>query len=288
MTMRVLVLSAALAFAGACAHGSARSDTVRDDVLARVPPDRMAEVNQAREDVNKAKDNLARENLRLNQAKKYVDVASNEAKIAEDQLNRDKAAQEAANYARNDKAATQSQSAMGLARQREQVAQAHGKAANDLVVYAQERVNAAQKAVDLANARLEQAKFKAVQASGDPAAKNIDGDAIAKRVEDSRVGLEQERNKVTQAKANASASRSSWVALRDQLPADQRFGVGGSGPASGAGSSTAANLSGKTGTNQTPTGRENYDIDTHNTDPNKGPTSNNPSNYDDKDLFNLL
>ena len=54
-------------------------------------------------------------------------------------------------------------------------------------------------------------------------------------------------------------------------------GVGGSGK------DTAANL-----TNQTATGRENYDIDTHNTDPNKGPTSNNPSNYDDKDLFNLL
>jgi len=284
MTMRVLVVSAALAFAGACAHGSARSDTVSDDVLARVPPDRMAEVNQAREDVNKAKDNLARENLRLNQAKKYVDVANNEVKVSEDQLNRDKAAQDAASYARNNQATTESQSAMGLAREREQVAQAHVKAANDLVAYAQARVNAAQKAVDLSNARLEQSKFKAVQASGDPAVKNIDGDAIAKRVEDTRVGLEQERNKVSQAKANAAASRSSWVALRDQLPADQRFGVGGSGSASG----TAANLSGKSGTNKTQSGHENYDIDTRNTDPNKGPTSNNPAVYDDKDLFNLL
>jgi len=227
---------------------------------------------------------VARVILQHNQAKKYVDVANNEAKIAEDQLSRDKSAQDAASYARNNQAATQSQSAMGLARQRELVAQAHGKAANDLVAYAQARVNAAQKAVDLSNARLEQSKFKAVQASGDPAAKNIDGDAIAKRVEDSRVALEQERTKVTQAKANAQASRSSWVALRDQLPADQRFGVGGSGSHSG----TAANLSGQSGTNQTETGRENYDIDTRNTDPNRGPTSNNPANYEDKDLFNLL
>ena len=211
-------------------------------------------------------------------------MANNEVKIAEDQLNRDKSAQDAASYARNDQAATQSQSAMGLARQREQVAQAHVKSSNDLVAYAQERVNAAQKAVDLANARLEEAKLKAVRASGDPAAKDIDGDAIARRVQDSRVALEQERNKVEQAKANASASRSSWVALRDQLPADQRFGVGGSGTAS----DTAANLSGQPGTNQTATGRENYGIDTRNTDPNKGPTSNNPANYDDKDLFNLL
>ena len=284
MRMRVLVIGAALAFAGACAHGSSRSDTVSDDVLARVPPDRMAEVNQARADVNKAKDNVARENLRLEKAKKYVDVANNEVKVAEDQLNRDKAAQDAASYARNSQAATESQSAMGLARQRQQVAGAHVKAANDLVSYAQGRVDASQKAVDLANARLEQSKFKAVQATGDPAAKNIDGDAIAKRVEDARVGLEQERTKVAQAKANASASRSSWVALRDQLPADQRFGVGGSGAASG----TAANLSGQTGTNQTNNGRENYDIDTRNTDPNKGPMSNNPAVYDDKDLFNLL
>jgi hypothetical protein len=280
--MRVLVIGAALAFAGACAHGSTRSDTVSDEVLARVPANQMAQVDQARTDVNRAKDNVARENLRLNKAKKYVEVANNEVKIAEDQLNRDKSAQEAANYARNDQGATQSQSAMGLARQREQVAKGHVKAADDLVAYAQTRVDAATKAVDLANARLEDAKYKAVKASGDPAVNNIDGQAIAKRVEDTRVALEQERNKVAQAKANASASRTSWVALRDQLPADQRFGVGGSG------SDTAANLSGQTGTNRTDTGRENYDIDTKNTDPNKGPMSNNPAVYDDKELFNLL
>jgi len=284
MRMRVLVVTAALAVAGACAHGSSRSDTVSDEVLARVPPNQMGSVDQARMDVNKAKDNLARENLRMNQAKKYVDVANNEVKIAEEQINRDKAAQDAANYARNDQAAAQSQSASGLARQRQQVAQAHVKAANELVTYAQSRVDAAQKAIDLANARLEQAKFKAVQASGDPAANNIDGAAIAKRVEDARIALEQERTKVAQTKANASAARTSWVALRDQLPADQRFGVGGSGSSS----DTAGNLSGQSGTNRSNTGRENYNIDTENTDPNKGPLSNNPSVYDDKELFNLL
>ena len=284
MRIRMLVAVAALAVAGACAHGSTRSDTVSDEALARVPPDQMASVNQARLDVNKATDSVARENLRLNKAKKYVDVANNEVKIAQEQLNRDKSAQDAANYARNDQASTQSQSAMGLARQREQVANAHVKAANELVNYAQARVDAAQKAVDLANARLEQAKFKAVQASDKAAAANIDGPAIAKKVEDARIGLEQERAKVSQAKANASATRTSWIALRDQLPADQRFGVGGSGSTS----DTAANLSGKTGTNQTKSGHENYDIDTQNTDPNRGPMSNNPALYDDKELFNLL
>ena len=52
MRMRVLAVGAALAFIGACAHGSARSDTVSDEALARVPPNRMNEVNQARQDVN--------------------------------------------------------------------------------------------------------------------------------------------------------------------------------------------------------------------------------------------
>ena len=284
MRIRVLVVTAALAVAGACAHGSTRSDTVSDEVLARVPANQMAAVDQARTDVSRAKDNVARENLRLNKAKKYVDVANNEVKISQDQLNRDKAAQDAANYARNDKGATQSQSAMGLARQREQVAAAHVKSANELVNYSQARVTAAEKAVDLANARLEDAKFKAVKATGDRAAQDIDGQAIAKRVEDARVALEQERAKVAQAKTNASAARSSWITLRDQLPADQRFGVGGSGSSSG----TAANLSGKTGTNATDSGHENYNIDTKNTDPNKGPLSNNPALYDDKELFNAL
>jgi colicin import membrane protein len=282
MRIRALVVTAALAVAGACAHGSSRSDTVSDEVLARVPANQMASVDQARADVNKAKDTVARENLRLSQAKKYVDVANNEVKISQDQLNRDKAAQDAANYARNDQASTQSQNAMGLARQRELAANAHVKAANELVNYAQARVTASQKAVDLANARLEDAKFKAVKASGDRAANDIDAQAIAKRVEDSRVALEQERTNVSQAKSNASAARNSWITLRDQLPADQRFGVGGSG------NGTAANLSGQSGANQTDSGHENYNIDTKNTDPNKGPMSNNPALYEDKDLFNGL
>ncbi len=283
MRIRMLVGTAALAFAGACAHGSSssRSDTVSDEALARVPQAQMASVNQARTDVSKAKDTVAREELRLSQAKKYVDVANSEVTTAKAQLDQNKSAQQAADYARNDQATTQAQSAQGLARQREQVADAHLKAANDLVNYAQERVNAANKAVDLANARLESAKFKTLQASGDPAVNNIDGQAIAKRVEDSRIALEQERAKVTQMKATASAARTSWIALRDQLPADQRLGVGGSG------SGTAANLSGQAGSNQI-NGHENYNIDTDNTDPTKGRMSTNPGSYNDKDLFNLL
>jgi hypothetical protein len=280
--MRVLAGFAALAVAGACAHGSTRSDTVSDEVLARVPPNQMGGVNQARLDVAKAKDTLARENLANEKAKRYIDVANNEVSIAKAQIDRNESAQKAADYARNDPAAAQSQSAMGLARQREQVANSHVNAAQELSKYTAARVGAAQKAVDLANARLEQAEFKAVQASGDRAVNDIDGQAIAKRVEDARVALEQERAKVSQTKASASAARTSWVALRDQLPADQRFGVGGSG------SDTAANLSGKEGTNQTPANRENYNIDTKNTDPDKGPMSTNPALYDDKELFNLL
>ncbi|HUM13842.1 MAG TPA: hypothetical protein VLT82_23035 [Myxococcaceae bacterium] len=282
MRIRVLVVTAALTFAGACAHGSARSDTVSDEALARVPAEQMASVNQARLDVSKAKDGLARENLRLEQAKKYVDVASNEVKAAKAELDREQSAQSAANYARNDQAATQSQSAMGLARKKEQVAEAHVQAANELVNYAQERANGAQKAVELANTRLELAKFKALQASGDPAAANIDGQAIAKRVEDARIALEQERATVAQMKSNAAAARTSWIALRDQLPAAQRAGVGGSGPA------TAGKLSGQAGTDQTHSSKEPDDIDTDNTDPQKGRMSTNPSSYDDKELFNLL
>ena len=282
MRIRLLAAMAAVAVAGACAHGSTRSDTVSDEVLARVPPDKMGGVNQARLDVAKAKDTLARENVSHEKAKRYIEVANNEVAIAKAQIDHNESAQKAADYARNNPATSQSQSAMGLARQREQVANSHVNAAQELEKYSAARVTAASKAVDLANARLEQAEFKAVQASGDRAVNDIDGQAIAKRVEDTRVALEQERAKVSQTKASASAARSSWIALRDQLPADQRFGVGGSG------SDTAANLSGKSGTNQTPAGRENYNIDTQNTDPNKGPMSNNPAVYDDKVLFNLL
>ena len=283
MRIRVLAAMAALAVAGACAHGSSvKSDTVSDEALARVPPDKMAGVNQARLDVAKAKDTLARENLSHEKANRYIEVAKNEVAIAKAQIDRSESAQKAADYARNDQATSQSQSAMGLARQREQVANSHVNAAQELEKYSAARVSAAQKAVDLANARLEQAEFKAVQATGDPVINNIDGQAIAKRVEDTRVALEQDRAKVSQTKASASAARSSWVALRDQLPAAQRFGVGGSG------SDVAATLSGQAGTNQTPAKRENYAIDTKNTDPNKGPMSNDPALYDDKELFNLL
>ena len=42
MRIRLLAGFAALAVAGACAHGSTRSDTVSDEVLTRVPPTRWA------------------------------------------------------------------------------------------------------------------------------------------------------------------------------------------------------------------------------------------------------
>src|SRR5262252_8514591 len=155
MRLRVLVVTAALAFAGACAHGKVLSDTVSDEALARVPADKMAPVNQARLDANKAQDTLAREKLRLDQSNKYVDVAKNEVTIAKAELDRDHAAQQAADAARNKQAGTEAQSAMGLAWQKQQVADSHLEAAKALSSYAQERVNAAQKAVELANARLE-------------------------------------------------------------------------------------------------------------------------------------
>jgi hypothetical protein len=277
MRLRGLVVTAALAFAGACAHGKVLSDTVSDEALARVPASQMAPVNQARLDVSKAQDTLAREKLRLDQAKKSVDVAGSEVAIAKAELDRDQAAKQAADSARNPQAATEAQSAMGLARQKQQAAEAHVQAGDALVGYAQERVTAAQKAVDLANARLELAKYKVLKASGDKAVADVDGDAIQKRVQDTRVALEQERAKVSQAKASAVTARKSWMALRGQLPADQRFGVGGSG-----------NLSGKAGTNQTPAGTENLGIDSKNTDPNRGLTSSDPNSYDDQELFNLL
>ena len=281
MRLRVLVVTAALAFAGACAHDKVLSDTVSEEALARVPADKMAPVNKARTDVSNAQDTLAREKLRLDQSNKYVDVAKNEVTIAKAELDRDQAAQPAADAARNKQAGTEAQSAMGLARQKQQVADSHLEAAEALSGYAQERVNAAQKAVELANARLELAKYDALKASGGPSISNFDGAAIQKGAQDERVALEQERAKVSQSKANAVAARKSWVALRNQLPADQRFGVGGSGP-------TAGNLSGQAGTNQTPAGDENLNIDTRNAHPNRGQTSSDPNKYNDKELFNLL
>jgi len=144
-------------------------------------------------------------------------------------------------------------------------------------------VNAAQKAQTLANARLEAAKLKAVQASGDKAANDIDGAAIQKKLEDARVSLEQERAKVAQARAAASAARTAWISQRDQLPADQRFGVGGSG------SDAATNLS---GTSAGSDGRENLEIDSSSIDPTRAPNGNTPKSTprhdDDKELFNLL
>ena len=187
----------------------------------------MGGVNQARLDVSKAKDTLAEENLSHEKANRYIAVAKDEVAIAKAQIDRNESAQKAADYARNDQATSQSQSAMGLARQREQVANSHVNAATELErVQRGTRERRAEGGVDLANARLEQAEFKAVQATGDPVVNNIDGQAIAKRAEDARVALEQQRAIVSQTKASASAARSRLRWLRDQLPADQRFGVG--------------------------------------------------------------
>ena len=213
MRIRLLAGFAALAVAGACAHGSTRSDTVSDEVLARVPPDKMGGVNQARLDVSKAKDTLARENLsREGQSLHRGREGRGRDRQGSDRSQRVRPEGRGLRPERPggrpvpERHGPRAPTGAGrqLARQR-----SHGSSQK----YSAARVNAAQKAVDLANARVEQAEFKAVQATGDPVVNNIDGQAIAKHAEDARVALEQQRAIVSQTKASASAARSSWIAL---------------------------------------------------------------------------
>lgn len=220
MTKRTLwVVGAALLGLAGCAHESAK---VSDEQLARVPPAQMQPVYQQRDQVSKANDALSRQQIRVKEAQNELSVAQNDKSVADAEMDRAKSALEAAQYARDQQRTRQAQNQLQQAQQKQQLAQLHIDAAQGQLDYANARADAAQKQVSVAQSALELEEFQAIQKSGDPAAKELNGNEIQKKLEQARADYRNAQNEAMQ-------QRDRYQSVRQRYEQAMQRGIGGAG-----------------------------------------------------------
>ncbi len=85
MKQIISVLASALLFAG-CSHFKSNEEVSKEQ-MARVPPQNMASVNQARVNLAKAEDEVARQQLGVNSAKEDAEESPDGSRSGDDSAN---------------------------------------------------------------------------------------------------------------------------------------------------------------------------------------------------------
>lgn len=216
----------ALAFAlAAVAAGCASSRShesgpkVSDADLGRLSPDQMAIVDQARQAAATAHDELARARLREQQVQQEVSLAKADRTAADADAQRAAAEAKIANESREPTALQRAQQLQQQASLHKQAADAHLEWANKVTDARKAQVTSAQKQVDLADAQLEWAKLRALQAANIPAASKYDAGKFQQAVDDARKAWDQAFAKSRDADTQAITAQRHYEDLNRQLQA---------------------------------------------------------------------
>ncbi len=208
----------------ACSHN--RSDSVSPQDLARVPPDQMAPVHQARSEVAKAQDEVSRRDLALKSAEQEAEVAKHEANVAKTQIDQTQAILNKATFDRNSQVGQQAQRDLATYKAQLDVAQAHQKAAQAAADLALAQKKQADAERELAETKLHLAEALALKSSGDPAGKNVNADSLRAQVDDRLKDVEKAKSDVTKRQTQAERERLAWQAATQRY--NEVRGVGGS------------------------------------------------------------
>ena len=218
---RWLVASGCLSIVGC----STTPKGLEPEAIARIPPEQMAAVNQARADLTKAEDEVGRRNVAVQSANNDVEVARPEVKVAQSELDRAKALLNKATFDRNSQAGQQAQRDVALYQAQLDAAQAHLKASNAAVELANAQQKEAEAQHELAKAKVQFAEASALQNSGDPAGKNVNIDSIRSHVDDRLKDVEKTQTDIARLQSEAERERMAWQ-IADQHYKQMR-GVGG-------------------------------------------------------------
>jgi chromosome segregation ATPase len=217
-TALVLALASLVACASSRSH---ESDNVKvsDADFARLAPDKMAPIDQGRQAVNTARDELARAQLREQQNQNEAALAQADRTTAEADAQRAAAEARAANESREPAAMQRVQQLQQQSTLRRQAADAHLEWANQLAAARKAQVTAAQRQVDLAEAQLEWSKLQALQASGVPAAAKYDATTFQKRFQEARQASDQAFQQARDLETKSMVSQRRYEDVTRQLQA---------------------------------------------------------------------
>ena len=211
MTINKLIPFAALL---GCMHGgaqnSARSSTVSDADAGRLGPEQEGLVDQARRELDTAKDALSRTSLRLQQAENEQGIAKADLQAAEADQKVADAQQKVANDSRAPEALETARDLQEQATAHRQTADLHVEYAGKLIEERKAEVQAAERQVKVAQARVEWSKLQALERAGNPAATKYDAGRFQTAVNDAQGELDEATKNARSLEAQADQSRLRW------------------------------------------------------------------------------
>jgi colicin import membrane protein len=220
MTIKGIIPLAFAAVMG-CMHGGAqseaRSSTVSEADVGRLGPEQEALVDQARQALNVARDDLSRTRLRLQQAQNEEGNAkADQQAAAADQKVAD-AQQKMANDSRAPDALEKARQLQEKAKAHKQVADLHAEYADKLVDERKAEVQAAERQVKVAQARVEWSKLQALEQAKNPAATKYDAGRFQTAVNDAQGELDAAAHNAQSLEAQATTARQQWEQSQRRL-----------------------------------------------------------------------
>jgi colicin import membrane protein len=222
--MNRIALALALAALAGCATAHRGGSTVdgaavSEADLGRLSPEQMAPVNQARQQVMAARDELSRATLRQQQVANEQGQARADRTAADADQQRAEAEQKAANEGREPAALQRAQQLQQQASLRRQAADARLDWANKFNAARAAQLVAAQRNVQVAEAQLEMAKLQALHGANIPAAAKYDAGKFQQRMNEAQQAYQQSFAKARQAETDALTAQQRWNGLNQQLQA---------------------------------------------------------------------
>ena len=220
-----LAMGASMVFLAGC--GSSKAARVDDAMMARVPEDQLGDVRDAQLARTKAADNVTRAEVAVRDAERAAEVARRNGDAAKSRVEAEQAGVKAAEATGQSSPITQARAKLmgaeaGLATAAAQVAW-HDRKTETLK--AEKNLRASE--LDMADAELNLAQFKALERTGDVRAKEMSEANYLSAVANARRDVEDSRRRVDEQKRVEQHARAQWERLRSQTPQ----GYGGSGSA---------------------------------------------------------
>jgi hypothetical protein len=219
MTKIAVALAACAALACAGSSAQKKPVTVSDSDYGRLQPGQTQLVDQARADLGNARDALARAKLRQSDAKNEAGVAEADLQAAASEKTLAVALAKQAKASADPAEMERARGAAERAELRRRTAESHRDYVRMLEQARAAEVVAAERRVLLEEARVEQAKLKALQAANVPAATKYPGAELDARVANARKDLEQAENEARKRQSELWAAEQKWQELNRQMQA---------------------------------------------------------------------
>jgi colicin import membrane protein len=225
MKQIISVLASTMLFA-ACSHFKSNEEVSKEQI-ARVPPQNMASVNQARVKLAQAEDEVARQQLGVKSAKDEVNVANDEVNVAQAEIDRLNSTLKKAETDRKSATIRQTKQQLRVANAKLDAAKARLESAKAGVDLANAKLAEAEAERDLAKDQLEYQQYLALKQSGDPEWKKVNANGILSRIDEDKKKIDSAKQQIAHQQTEAAQRRAAWQAALQNY---QRLsGVGGSG-----------------------------------------------------------